>query len=259
MKKTLSLIFSTFLCVMLLATSGYASTPAEELTEALQEVIQPPLSSEPLELDIKVTEYRVVEGHLADFKIEYTAKMPVFEIGGNLSTSHKQFSKTNLDNKTMLSSHSVFDLKDKSFLKGQEIKPIPKEEWEAHTANVKKLVESSDHPISKELYTIEFNAIKANDKGEIETFEVIVRPTEKNKDLLFDIRLMVEAKEGDSFSCDICLENNGRSLTIIDENSEKQVVEFLENIRKRDMATMMIAQSMIHLFKGYAGLAVSGQ
>lgn len=260
MKKKLSFLYSAVVVGMLTAATSYALTPAEELTEALQEVIRPPLKSEALDLDIKVTDYRIVDGRLADFRVAYTAKLPVLELKGDFYTFDARLSqskaKGSLGEKVMLTSQNTLDVKDKSFLMGQSIRPLPKEEWESHIAAFNKLKEDPNHPLVKEGVSVEFNVLKTNAKDEVEAVEIFFRPTEKNRSLQFDVHLVINVQEG-SFTCNIALENNGRSPTVLDAATEKQLVEFLENLRKRDMATMMMAQSMIQLFKGYAGLALN--
>ncbi len=262
MKKKIPLIFTILAFTALIPMQSYALTPAEELTEALQEVIQPPLKSEPLDVNIKVTDYRVVDGHLADFQIEYEAKIPALRVGGDLFTYHEELSQSRavkgLDKKVMLTSHNTIDLKDAKLLGRHPVKPMAKEEWEMRIAALEKARESPNHPLTKEGVNIEFKILKTNEKEEIENFEVFLNPTEGNKTLQFNVRLICSFTEG-SFTCNVLLENNGRSTTLLDKNSEKQIVEILENIRQRDAATMMMAQSMIQMFKGYAGMALNSQ
>lgn len=248
MKKRLLSIFSIATMSILIATPAFAATPAEELTEALHEVIQPALQSEPFDIAIKVNEYRVVNGHLADFRVEYSMKLPVLELDGDLAAYEGK--------KVMLSSANKLDVKDKALLQKQPIKPMTKEEWDTHVLGVEKEMKDPNHLMVKEGIAVDFKPLRTNDKKEIEEFEVVFRPTEKNKSLLFDVRLVI-AVENDAFTCNLILENNGRSKTVFDQATEKQVVDFLENIRQRDMATMMMAQSMMHLLKGYAGMVLS--
>lgn len=258
MKKTVLFLLSA----LVIAMPSFALTPAEELTAALQEIIQPPLKSEPLDVSIKVSDYRVVDGHLADFQIEYSAKLPALDVGGDLFTYYDGLSQStvpkSLDKKVMLTSRNTVDLKDAKLLNRQAVKPLSKEKWEKRIAALDKMRENPNHPLYKKEINVAFKVLKTNEKEEIEDFEVVISPTESNKSLQFDVRLACSFSEG-SFTCNILVEKNGRSTTLLDKNSERQLVDLLENIRKRDMATMMMAQSMIQMFKGYAGVALSGQ
>jgi hypothetical protein len=250
MKRPLLALFSA-LAFTILTPSLNALTPAEELTAALQEVIQPALESEPLDVSLTIIDYRIVDGQLADFRMEYEAKVPTAKLGGNLLTYYEGLSQSKAPSKlgkgVMLTSHNKLTVSGDDLFKDQPMKPIPKEEWQAHLETLKK------NMLVKEDLDITLKALKTNDKEEVESFEAFIHPKDKNKDLLFDIRLTFTIQKG-TFTCDVIVENNGRTAKILDSNIEKQVVDFLENIRTHDAATMMMAQSMIHLFKGYAGM-----
>lgn len=241
------------LAVLMIAKPSYALTPAEELTSALQEVIQPPLKSEPLEVDLKVTEYRIIDGHLADIQLEYSAKIPDIEVGGDLFTFHDGLSQSKmrkeLDKKVILTSHNDIKVKDKRLLEGKPLKPIPKGEWENQFATLKESIDA------KGGVSVDYKILKTNAKEEVEAFEMVVRPIGNSTTFQFDIRLNFTLGEG-TFSCNVSLEKNSLSTTLLDPSSEKQLIGFLENIRQRDLATMMMAQSMIQIFKGYAGTSL---
>lgn len=268
MFKKFSIYIMTF-CITAASLSATENLTARELSTVLKEVIEAPLSTEDVKVKFDVLDYELRENHIANMGVFFDVDCPIVNLTGEVNARHPKLGSVygpfeGMDKDVVLIGQFEVEMRN-PFLKEltgisdefgsiDEIgimRPFTKEMWENIVLKGIEEANSQKKDVFSETgVLLEPRIVRKNAEGLIESFAVVVKNPGKVKGSSPSEYEFIFTLKNTKLDIKVVQIDPTMSSCIFDDEEQAMMLTF-ENLRRRDPATMVYAQSIVQLIKSY--------